>query len=222
MEENLAFGVQRRAMVEQQLRRRGIRDERVLEAMLQVPRHEFVPSKYRSFAYDDRPLAIGESETISQPYMVAAMTQAAGIAPGDLALEVGTGSGYQAAILAELGARVVTIERNASLAESARNRLERLGISRVQVVIGDGSLGYPPSAPYAAILVTAACPGLPTPLLEQLGEDGRLVIPVGNRYQQILRLIFKHQGQFARRDLDACQFVPLIGQQAWPEKSPPD
>ncbi len=222
MEQNFAFGVQRRAMVEQQLRRRGVHDERVLEAMLKVPRHEFVPPDYRHLAYDDRPLPIGESETISQPYMVAAMTEAARIKPGDSVLEVGTGSGYQAAILAELGGRIVTIERNPVLAANARDRLDRLGYSHVQVVTGDGSLGYPPAAPYHAIVVTAGSPRVPQPLLDQLADGGRLVIPIGSLHQQMLRLIFKHQGQVAQRDLDACQFVPLVGQHAWQDEGDSD
>ncbi len=222
MEQNPAFSLQRRAMVEQQLCRRGIRDERVLAAMLKVPRHEFVAPEQRAAAYDDRPLPIGESETISQPYMVASMTAAARILAGDKALEIGAGSGYQAAILAELGASVVTIERNPSLAQCARDRLRRLGYPNVHVVTGDGSEGYPPDAPYNAILVTAGSPRVPPPLLDQLAEGGRLVIPIGDLHQQILQLIFKRGGELARRDLDPCQFVPLVGKQAWPEKIRPN
>ncbi len=202
-------------MVEQQLRRRGLRDARVLEAMSNVPRHEFVPRTLLDSAYDDRPLPIGEAETISQPYIVAAMTAAARIEPGDNVLEVGTGSGYQAAILAYLGARVVTIERNSLLAEEARSRLARLGWSEVKVVTGDGSAGYAEAAPYDAIVVSAAAPRAPHALLDQLADGGRLVIPVGDLRHQMLQVIFKHAGEFATRDLDPCQFVPLIGEQGW-------
>jgi protein-L-isoaspartate(D-aspartate) O-methyltransferase len=212
------FGPERRAMIDHQLRRRGIRDARVLEAMFEVPRHEFVPAMFREAAYDDRPIVIGDGQTISQPYIVAEMTEAAGIAPGDKVLEVGAGSGYQAAVLAHLGARVVTLERNPWLAATARERLGRLGYSSVQVIAKDGSEGHPPAAPYAAILVTAAAPRVPQMLLEQLADEGRLVIPVGTLYQQTLQLFQKHGNEFSVSDLDACQFVPLIGKQAWPEK----
>jgi protein-L-isoaspartate(D-aspartate) O-methyltransferase len=205
-------------MVEIQLRHRGIRNERVLDAMFQVPRHEFVPVGLVKAAYDDRPLPLGEAETISQPYIVAAMTEAAGVQPGDKALEVGTGSGYQAAILAYLGARVYTIERNAVLAKSARERLERLGYDGVDVIVGDGSEGYPPAAPYTIILVTAAAPLVPPAMLEQLAEGGRLVIPVGDLRHQDLLLNLKHAGHVKTRLLDPCQFVPLIGKAGWPEK----
>jgi protein-L-isoaspartate(D-aspartate) O-methyltransferase len=205
-------------MVEIQLRHRGIRDERVLEAMFRVPRHEFVPSALVRAAYDDRPLPLGEAETISQPYIVAAMTEVADVRPGDKALEVGTGSGYQAAILAYLGARVYTIERNGVLAKSARERLARLGYDGVEVIVGDGSEGYSAAAPYAVILVTAAAPLVPPALLEQLAEKGRLVIPVGDLRHQDLLLNLKQAGQVKTRVLDPCQFVPLIGKAGWPEK----
>jgi len=204
-------------MIEIQLRHRGIRDEKVLDAMFHVPRHEFVPSSLVKAAYDDRPLPLGEAETISQPYMVAAMTEAADVQPGDKALEVGTGSGYQAAILAYLGARVYTVERNAALAKSARERLRRLGYDGVEVIVGDGSEGYPPAAPYSIILVTAAAPVVPPALLEQLAEEGRLVIPVGDLRRQDLLLNVKHAGEVRTRILDPCQFVPLVGKAGWPE-----
>jgi len=216
--EALPFERERREMIEAQLRRRGIRDERVLEAMLRVPRHEFVPPAYQKAAYDDRPLPIGQTETISQPYIVAAMTLAARVAPGDKALEVGTGSGYQAAILAYLGAKVWTIERNPELADSARERLKRLGFSGLEVISGDGSEGLAAEAPYQIILVTAAAPEVPPNLLGQLAEAGRMVIPVGDLIHQDLLLIFKHDQQVAKRMLDPCQFVPLIGKQGWPER----
>lgn len=204
-------------MVDEQLRRRGVRDERVLEALLEVPRHEFVPAALMDRAYDDGPLPIGKTETISQPYIVAAMTEAARIEPGRKALEIGTGSGYQAAILAFLGAQVWSLERNPELASQARERLGRLGYDKVSVISGDGSKGYPAAAPYDAILVTAGAPQVPQVLGEQLAEGGRLLIPVGDLYHQDLYLVTKQGGQFSTRVLDPCQFVPLIGAYGWPE-----
>ncbi|HXX23056.1 MAG TPA: protein-L-isoaspartate(D-aspartate) O-methyltransferase [Terriglobia bacterium] len=218
MTEPLRFEEERRLMIEIQLRHRGIRDERVLDAMFHVPRYEFVPPALVRAAYDDRPLPLGEAETISQPYIVAAMTEAADVQPGDKALEVGTGSGYQAAILAYLGSRVYTIERNPVLAKSARERLARLGYEGVEVIEGDGSEGYPPAAPYAVILVTAAAPDVPPALLEQLADQGRLVIPVGDLRHQDLLLSLKKGDQVKTSVLDPCQFVPLIGKAGWPEK----
>jgi len=215
--EVLPFEAERRAMVEYQIRRRGIRDAKVLEAMFAVPRHEFVPSAYLGAAYEDRPLPIGATETISQPYIVAAMTAAANVKPGDKALEVGTGTGYQAAILAYLGAKVFTMERNRVLAEAARERLQRLGYTTVEVICGDGTEGYADAAPFQVIVVTAAAPSLPQPLLDQLDEGGRMVIPVGDLMHQDLELIFKHGKDISRRFLDPCQFVPLIGKHGWPE-----
>jgi len=186
--------------------------------MLRVPRHEFVPSSLLAAAYDDRPLPLGDAETISQPYIVAAMTEAVRVEPGDKALEVGTGSGYQAAILADLGARVYTVERNPALAQKAREHLARLGYEGVDVIVGDGSEGYPPAAPYAVIIVTAAAPFVPPALLEQLAEQGRLVIPVGDLHHQDLLLNLKQAGAVKTRILDPCQFVPLVGKGGWPEK----
>ncbi len=217
MAEAVLFEVERRAMIEQQLRRRGIRDERVLNAMFSVPRHEFVPPGFRGVAYDDRPVPIGASGTISQPYIVAAMTEAARVEPGNIALEVGTGTGYQAAVLVYLGAKVYTIERNFRHVEAARARLARLGYTRVEVIWGDGSEGYAPAAPYQVILVTAAAPEVPETLLSQLDERGRLVIPVGGRFQQSLHLILKQGSETLTEMLDPCQFVPLLGKYGWPE-----
>lgn len=211
------FEAERREMIDVQLRRRGIRDERVLEAMARVPRHEFVPPALIKAAYDDRPLPIGESETISQPYIVAVMTQAAQVQPGDKALEVGTGSAYQAAILACLGATVYTLERNPKLASAARERLARLGFAGIEVIAGDGSGGYAAAAPYQVILVTAAAPEAPPALLAQLAEGGRMVIPVGDLFHQDLHLILKQGSETVVQLLDACQFVPLIGKCGWPE-----
>lgn len=214
----IPFEAERRAMVEQQLRRRRIRDERVLQAMFEVPRHEFVPVGAIEEAYEDRPLAIGQAETISQPYIVAAMTEAARVEPGAKALEVGTGSGYQAAILAHLGAKVYTLERNFDLAEVARARLARLGYSTVEVIWGDGSEGYPAAAPYDVILVTAGAPQVPQTLKDQLAHGGRLIIPVGDLHHQDLQLITRQGNEFTTQLLDPCQFVPLVGKHAWPER----
>jgi protein-L-isoaspartate(D-aspartate) O-methyltransferase len=215
---NIPFESERRAMVERQLRRRGISDERVLQAMYEVPRHEFVPAQSQPMAYEDGPIAIGDGQTISQPYMVAAMTEAARVEPGDKVLEIGTGSGYQTAILAQLGAEVITMERIPWLAESARERLIRLGYRNILVVPDDGSTGYTPGAPYAAIVVTAAAPAVPEMLVSQLAEDGRLVIPVGTLHLQTLQVISRGADKLSVRRLDPCQFVPLVGKQAWPER----
>lgn len=218
MTEAIPYESERRAMVECQLRRRGIRDPRVLEAMFHVPRHEFVAAGLVNRAYEDRPLPIGESETISQPYIVAFMTEAARVQPGDRALEVGAGSGYQAAILAQLGATVYALERNPDLAEASRRRLARLGYPEIDVLCGDGTEGYAAAAPYKVIMVSAASPPqIPRPLFEQLSGGGRLVIPVGGREHQELQLIFKHGDEFAIQALGPCQFIPLIGKYGWPE-----
>ncbi len=221
MTQTIFFESERREMIEHQLRRRGVHDSRVLDAMFQVPRHEFVAPALVSRAYEDRPLPIGASETISQPYIVAVMTEAVGVQPGDKALEVGAGSGYQAAILAHLGAQVYALERNRHLAETARQRLARLGYEGVEVICGDGTEGYTPAAPFQVIMVTAGSPPqIPQPLLAQLADGGRLVIPMGGRDYQELNLIFKHGDQIARRTIDPCQFVPLIGKYGWPENLP--
>jgi len=213
------FDAKARNMVDAQLRRRGIRDERVLEAMRMVPRHEFVPAELKDAAYDDRPLPIGERETISQPYIVAAITEAAHVAPRDNVLEIGGGSGYQAAILAQLGATVCTVEINPGLAAGARERIERLGYRNIQVFAGDGSEGLAAHAPYDVIIVSAGTPNVSLVLLGQLAEGGRLVAPVGNLRQQELLLLCQHGGQITTRHLDPCQFVPLVGKGGWPERS---
>jgi protein-L-isoaspartate(D-aspartate) O-methyltransferase len=218
MNKSIPYEKARRLMIEEQLRRRGIRDERVLEAMMNVPRHEFVPCVHLNAAYADRPLPIGAVETISQPYIVAAMTEAARVMPGDRALEVGTGSGYQAAILANLGARVYTVERNPQLVAAARERLVLLGYEGIEVIWGDGTEGYAPASPYQVIMVTAAAPDVPPPLFAQLANGGRLVIPLGDMARQDLYLMIKEDDQVTKRVLDPCMFVPLIGKYGWPER----
>jgi protein-L-isoaspartate(D-aspartate) O-methyltransferase len=205
-------------MVARQLRRRGIRDERVLEAMATTPREEFVPGVPTSLAYDDRALPIDAGQTISQPYMVARMTELLRIEPGDRVLEIGTGSGYQAAVLARLGAKVTTIERLPDLAEGARAKLRELGIEGVDVRLGDGSVGEPEGAPWDGIVVTAAAPAIPDPLREQLAVGARLVIPVGPRYQQDLVVVERRGPSDWQEWSDgAVVFVPLVGEGGWSE-----
>jgi len=209
------FARQRQRMVAEQLRRRGIHDERVLAAMGAVPRERFVPRDLRPRAYDDSALPIGEGQTISQPYMVARTCELAHLTGGDNVLEVGSGSGYQAAVLGEIGAHVVGIERIDVLGERSRVSLSEAGYDNVEIVIGDGSLGYLPRAPYDRIVVAAAAPTIPKALVEQLVEGGRLVIPVGPRYMQKLQAVEKRNGQLVTVDYDACVFVPLVGEQGW-------
>jgi protein-L-isoaspartate(D-aspartate) O-methyltransferase len=202
----------RQRMVESQLRSRGIADARVLEAMLRVPRHEFVPESYREQAYEDHPLPIGEGQTISQPYVVAAMLATLQLNPSDKVLEVGTGSGYVTALLAELAGEVHSIERHTLLAENAHNLLARLGYKNVNPITGDGSLGLPDAAPFDAIIVSAAAADVPHALLDQLGEGGRMIIPVGNAESQQLLFIRKINGQAVSSAREAVRFVPLISE----------
>lgn len=197
-------------MVEQQLRGRGIADQRVLDAMSRVPRHEFTPERYRDQAYEDYPLPIAEGQTISQPYIVALMLEALALTAADRVLEVGTGSGYVTALLAELAAQVVSVERYAVLAEESKIVLADLGCANVKLIVGDGSLGFPEDAPYDAIIVSAAAPELPAALLEQLAEGGRMIIPIGGDDWQQLQLIQMRSDkpQITLREL--CRFVPLV------------
>ena len=203
---------QRNTMVERQLRARDVDDPRVLEAMRRVPRHELVPRHLRDEAYADHPLPIGHDQTISQPYIVAFMTQVLEPRPGDRVLEIGTGSGYQAAVLAELVAEVYTIEIVAPLGERARSDLERLGYDNVHVRIGDGYAGWPEHAPFDAIIVTCAPEDVPQPLVDQLRDGGRMIIPVGNqRHGQELYLLEKRDGEVVRRAILPVRFVPMTG-----------
>jgi len=202
-------------MVEHQLAARGIADGRVLAAMERVPREAFVPAELAEYAYDDSPLPIGEGQTISQPYIVALMAEAAHIGPGARVLEVGTGSGYAAAVLAELAASVVSIERHAALAEKARAALMELGYENVEVIEGDGSRGVPERAPYDAILVAAGAPAPPDSLKRQLAEGGRLVIPVSADAHQTLCVITRRGDSYEEEDLGAVRFVPLLGEEGW-------
>lgn len=202
-------------MVEQQLRQRGIHDERVLAAMNRVPRHEFVLPKDWPEAYADRPIAIAEHQTTSQPYMIAAMLQAADISPQDRVLEIGAGSGYQTALLAELAREVFAIERYPTLVEQAAQVLDRLAYKNITLVAGDGTLGLMQAAPFNAIIVSAAAPQPPPALIQQLAVGGRLVIPVGDVSQQVLEVVEKQPDGITVRSLEGCRFVPLIGQQGF-------
>jgi protein-L-isoaspartate(D-aspartate) O-methyltransferase len=210
-----ASAAERRSMIDRQIRRRGISSPRVLEAMAAVPRHEFVPAKFRASAYADKPLPIGEGQTISQPYIVAAMTEALEPTGSERALEIGTGSGYQAAVLSLLVNQVISVESHTSLALEAQERLANLGYQNVHVHNGDGSAGFPEAAPYDSILVTAGAPGIPQVFASQLREGGRLVIPVGGRDNQELVCARKENGELRSRVLFDCKFVLLLGRYAW-------
>jgi len=208
------FAQERRALIAE-LRAQGIHDERVLAALGRVPRHVFVPPELLSYAYVNQPLPIGCGQTISQPYIVALSTEALALSPTDRVLEIGTGSGYQTAILAELAEEVYTVERLPELSEAARKRLSALGYTNVHFRVGDGTKGWPEKAPFDAILVTAAAPKPPKSLLDQLAEGGRMVIPTGGRTSQDLWLLRKRDGRLERIYLCPCTFVPLVGEEGW-------
>lgn len=196
------------------LKDRGISDSRLLRAMATIDRHAFVPEPFTSRAYEDCALPIGKGQTISQPYTVAFMTQALGVKEGDRILEIGTGSGYQAVVLATIGARVFTIERNLDLHGSARKHIDKLGL-RVATKCGDGTVGWSEFAPFNGIMVTAGAPNIPQPLLKQLVDGGKLVIPVGDLENQALVVITRRGEQFDRREIEGFKFVPLIGKMGW-------
>ena len=211
-----SFDAQRASMVEQQLRSRGISDERLLQVMGKVPRQEFLAPARQHEAYLDQPVAIAEQQTTSQPYIIAAMLQAAEVGADDRVLEIGAGSGYQTAILAELAERVMAVERLEGLAASAQATLRRLGYQNVEIVMADGSLGWAPSAPYNVIVVSAASPSVPPALIDQLAPGGRLMIPVGRAKEQMLQLVLKQEdGTISMRVLEGCRFVPMIGEQGF-------
>jgi protein-L-isoaspartate(D-aspartate) O-methyltransferase len=202
-------------MIARQLRARGLIDERVIAAIAAVPRHLFVPPDLARAAYDDRPLAIGEGQTISQPYIVALMTTALEARAEDRVLEVGTGSGYQAAILAHLARQVFTIERHSRLALAAARRLRTLGLANAHVIVADGTLGLPRGAPFGRILITAAAPSVPPPLLEQLADGGRLVAPIGTAHLQRLTIVRRVGSEVESEAGEGCVFVPLTGRYGW-------
>ncbi|SRR5579862_2493499 len=200
----------RRQMVDSQLRARGIADERVLAAMSRVSRHEFAPERWRSQAYEDHPLPIAEEQTISQPFIVALMLEALALSPSDKVLEIGTGSGYVTALLAELVSQVISVERHVVLADSARELLTAMGYKNATVLVGDGTRGFPQFAPYDAVIVSAAAPELPIELVDQLAEGGRMIIPIGKDESQQLQLIYKENGEVKTKLREFCRFVPLI------------
>ena len=215
------YAALRARMVEDQIRARGIRDPRVLAVMKLVPREWFVGPDQASVAYEDRALPIGEGQTISQPYMVAAMTAALRLEPGHKVLEIGTGSGYQTVILAKLAREVYTIERIESLSRRAADLIGRIGLKNVFFRVGDGTLGWPEAAPFDRILVTAGAPSIPQPLVSELVEGGRLVLPVGRGASQVLTAVERHGNKTVENPMMACRFVPLIGQAGWDEANVP-
>lgn len=206
---------ERNNMVSMQIKARGVTHSQVLHAMSVVPRHLFVLAAYQREAYADYPLPIGDDQTISQPYIVAVMTELLNPGPGDIILEIGTGSGYQAAVLATCGAQVISIERIESVAERAKENLQKAGISGVTIITGDGTSGYPEKAPYNGILVTAAAPEIPKPLIRELAEGGRLVAPVGDRNVQELVRATRLNNEIFTELFGAVRFVPLIGEYGW-------
>ncbi len=209
------FAVSRRKMVDNQIRRRGISDPGLLDAMNQVPRHLFVDQSLWPRAYEDHPLPIGEGQTISQPYIVALMTDALGLTGSEKVLEIGTGCGYQTAVLAKLADWVISIELIRSLSRRAQQTLEELGIFNVNLHVADGTLGWPDEAPYDAIMVTAGGPEVPLPLTEQLAEGGRLVVPVGDAHVQDLLRVTRRGDQLVQENLGGCRFVKLVGEHGW-------
>ncbi len=209
------FGRLRKNMVKHQIASRAVKEHRVLDAMSRVPRHLFVPENLADRAYDDSPLPIGDGQTISQPYMVAWMTELLEVATGDKVLEIGTGSGYQAAILCELAGEVLSIEKYSSLARDAGELLHSLGYRNIRIRVGDGTLGWPEEAPFDGIMVTAGAPSVPQPLLEQLADGGRLVIPVGPSGMQMLNVIRRKGNEYQASDEGTCVFVPLVGKFGW-------
>ena len=205
-------------MVEEQLGDRGIRDLRLLEVMTRVPRHLFALDSLQHRAYGDTPLPIGENQTISQPYIVAAMTEALALKGGERVLEIGTGSGYQTAVMAELAAQVFTIERINALSRKAQNILEGLGYANIVFKMFDGTYGWPDQAPFNAIMITASAKEIPEALIKQLGEGGRLVAPTGDEHKQKLMVLTKKGARVIKKAICDCKFVPLVGKYGWPEK----
>ena len=213
-----AYAGQRRKMVEEQLLERGIKDLALMEVMSRVPRHLFVDSSLQQRAYGDCPLPIGENQTISQPYIVASMTEALQLKGEERVLEIGTGSGYQTAILAEMASQVFTIERIKPIVQKTKVLLNSLGYASIVFKVFDGTYGWRDQSPFDAILISAATPNIPTALIEQLADKGRLVAPVGGRESQKLTVLSKVGSRLVSREKESCKFVPLIGKFAWPEE----
>jgi protein-L-isoaspartate(D-aspartate) O-methyltransferase len=211
------YAILKRRMVEEQLIPRGIKEKRILDAFYKVERHKFIPEELRGSAYADFPVPIGEGQTISQPYIVALMTEYLALTGEEKVLEIGTGSGYQAAILAELAQEVYTIERFSNLAEKARSVFKELGYVNVKVKVQDGTLGWQEEAPFDRIIITAASPRIPLPLSEQLKENGRLVLPLGDGFAQVLTLVEKKKEKLELSQICGCVFVPLVGKYGYPK-----
>ncbi len=215
---NLDFDNMRNRMVEEQLIGRGISDKKVIAAFRKVPRHEFITEEFLESAYSDYPLPIGNKQTISQPYMVALMTECLGLEGDEKVLEIGTGSGYQTAILAELSREVYSVERFQELTDSARKIMDKLGYKNCTIKTGDGTLGWEEHAPYNGIIVTAGAPGIPESLIKQLSDGGKLVIPIGSGFGQALTVVEKRGNFFDSKEVCGCVFVPLVGREGWPER----
>jgi len=208
----------RKRMVQEQLMPRGIKDSRVLNAFYKIERHKFIPENLRSTAYADFPLPIGEDQTISQPYIVALMTECLNVTGEDKVLEIGTGSGYQTAILAELAKEVYSIERFETLAKRSEILLKELGYTNIKIKVSDGTLGWEEAAPFDKIMITAASPKIPLPLIEQLKENGKLILPLGESCSQVLTLVEKKEGKLESINVCGCVFVPLVGKHGWGNK----
>ena len=208
----------RKRMVEEQLIPRGIKNQRVLDAFYKIERHKFIPENLRSSAYADFPLPIGEGQTISQPYIVALMTECLDLTGKDKVLEIGTGSGYQTAILTELAGEIYSIERFEVLAGRAQTILNELGYKNIKIKAGDGTLGWEEAAPFDRIIITAASPKVPLPLIEQLADSGKLILPLGESFSQVLTLVEKKGGKLKSIDICGCVFVPLVGKHGWSNK----
>jgi protein-L-isoaspartate(D-aspartate) O-methyltransferase len=211
------YAALRDRMAAEQLVGRGISDKKVLEAFRKVERHKFIPEEFRDNAYQDHPLPIGEGQTISQPYMVALMTESLNLKGGEKILEIGAGSGYQAAILAGIAKEVYSVERVEALAKKAESLLKELGYNNVKIKVGDGTMGWPENAPYDGIIVTAGAPKIPDAYIDELNIGGRLVIPVGGAFSQALTIVEKKPGGIQTRELCGCVFVPLVGKEGWRE-----
>jgi protein-L-isoaspartate(D-aspartate) O-methyltransferase len=205
------YALLRKEMVEEQLIPRGIKEQHVLDAFYKVERHKFIPAEQRENAYADFPLPIGQGQTISQPYIVALMSECLQLTPESKVLEIGTGSGYQTAILAELAKEVYSVERFPALAKDAADKLTELDYNNVKIKVGDGTLGWPEEAPFERIIITAACPEIPPPLIEQLKEGGKIIFPRGENFSQMLTLLEKRKTELLKQEICGCVFVPLVG-----------